>query len=169
MEPHQDFEKAVKLMTEQITSLQREFGHVVSGKSLISNKVNYPKNPVETAEIRKGIHSLIEGSLLVYLFAMWESHTPDDINEWLTTEEKKTLNAYKHVRDSAAHKYKGGRADFESRRQAFEEKMPFSGIIWYQDTDTIDISNSSVAINCLRDMDPITKQLVIRLHKNEKP
>ena len=169
MNPHQDFKKAIDLMGEQVVSLQSEFGHVVSGKNLIANKVSYPNYPEETAAIKKGVHSLIEGSLLVYLFAMWESHVPNDVSKWLTGDELRKLNAYKHVRDSVAHKYKGGRADFPQRRQAFEAEMPFSGIIWDQNDDTIDISDSYVALHCHQLMEKLTKQLVVRLHKNEKP
>jgi len=169
MSQYQDFEKAIKLMSEQIGSLQREFGYVISGKNLIANKVSYPKYPKETMEAKRGVHSLLEGALLVYLFAMWESHVPNDVNEWLTVDERKKLNAYKHVRDSVAHKYKGKRADFTQRRQAFEAEMPFSGIIWDQSNDTIDISSSSVALNCHQLMEQITKQLVVRLHMNQKP
>jgi hypothetical protein len=83
---------------------------------------------------------------------MWESHTPDDVSEWLTDEENKTLNAFKHVRDSAAHKYKGERADYKNRRKAFEESMPFSSIVWDKESDRINISNSSVALDCHRFM-----------------
>lgn len=169
MNPHQGFEKAIKLMSEQLGSLQKEFGHVLSGKNLIADKVSYPNYPKETAEIKKGVYSLIEGSLLIYLFAMWESHVPIDVSEWLTEDELRKINAYKHVRDSVAHKYKGRRADFLQRRQAFETEMPFSGIIWDQNDNTIDISSSSVALHCHQLMEQLTKQLVVRLHKNEKP
>ena len=169
MGPHPDFEKAIKLMSEQIGSLQREFGHVLTGKNLIVDKVSYPRFPDETVNVKKGIHSLIEGSLLVYLFAMWESHVPDDINKWLTSEETKKLNSFKHVRDSVAHGYKGERANFPTRRTAFEENMPFSGIKWDQVLDTIDISNSSVALNCHQLMEQLTKKLVVRLHTSQKP
>ena len=169
MNPHQDFEKAIKLMSEQMGSLQREFGHVVSGKNLIANKVSYSAYPEETIEIRKGVNSLLEGSLLIYLFAMWESHVPTDINEWLENSELKELNAYKHIRDSVVHKHKGERADFPQRRQAFEELMPFAEIIWNQENDTIDISNSSVALSCHKVMEELTKKLVVRLHTNKKP
>lgn len=169
MNPHQGFEKALELMSEQMGSLQREFGHIVSGKFLIADRVSYPNYPKETAEIKKGVHSLIEGSLLVYLFAMWEAHVPTDIDEWLTQDELRKLDAFKHVRDSVAHKYKGGRADFLRRRHAFEAEMPFSGIIWDQTSDTIDISSSSVALHCHQLMEQLTKQLVVRLHRNQKP
>jgi len=169
MGQHLDFEKAIELMQEQMRSLQREFGHVLSGKNLIANKVSYPNFPEETENVRKGVHSLIEGALLVYLFTMWESHVPEDINEWLTPDENQKLNAFKHVRDSVAHGYKGQRASFPARRNAFEAEMPFSGIIWDQASDTIDISNSSVAYHCHQSMEQLTKQLVVRLHKNEKP
>lgn len=130
MTQHPDFDKTLALMSEQIGSLQREFGHVLSGKNIIANNVNYPNHPEETVNVRNGVKSLIEGSLLVYLFAMWESHVPDDINEWLTAEELQKLYAFKHVRDSTAHKFKGGRADYRNRRAAFEAEMPFSGIEW---------------------------------------
>ena len=169
MAQHPYFQKSIDLMSEQIQSLQREFGHVYSGKSLIANNVNYPNSPDETAKIRAGVKSLLEGSLLVYLFAMWEAHFPSDIKDWLTQDELEQLNAFQHVRDSAAHKFKGGRADFPNRRQAFENKMPFSEIIWNQIDDTIDLSNSSASYNCLKLMEQLTKQLVVRLHKNEKP
>ena len=98
MTPHPDFQKAIDLMSEQIQSLQREFGHVYSGKDLIANNVNYPAYPDETIKVKAGVKSLLEGSLLVYLFAMWEAHVPSDINEWLTQDELEQLNAFKHVR-----------------------------------------------------------------------
>ena len=169
MTSHPDFEKAIKLMGEQMNSLQREFGHVMSGASLIANQVSYPNHPGETIKIRSGVRSLIEGSLLVYLFAMWEAHVPDDINEWLTASELQKLNSFKHVRDSIAHKYKGGRADFPQRRKAFEAEMPFAGIVWNRTDDSIDISNSSVALQCFQVMEGLTKQLVVRLYQNQKP
>jgi hypothetical protein len=169
MNPHQGYGKAFELMKELTGILQKEFGHVVSGKTLIANKVSYPKHPRETAEIKKGVFSLLEGSLLVYLFAIWEVNVPTDVDEWLTQDERLRLDAFKHVRHSVAHKYRGGRADSPRPRQAFEAQMPFSGIIWDQTTDTIDISNSSVAIDCYHLMEQLSKQLVVRLHKNQKP
>lgn len=169
MSPHPDFEKAIKLMSEQMGSLQREFGHVLTGKNLIANRVSYPSHPDETVNIKKGVSSLIEGSLLVYLFAMWKAHVPEDINEWLLPDELENLNSFKHVRDSVAHGYKGQRANFPARRTAFETKMPFSGIKWDQSTDTIDLSESSVANDCHNLMENLTKRLVVRLHENKKP
>lgn len=169
MDPHKDLQNAITLMGEQMGSLQREFGHVISGKNKIANSVSYPNYPKETMEVKKGVNSLLEGALLVYLFAMWESHVPEDIDEWLTHEERQKLNAYKHVRDSVAHKYKGARADFVQRRTAFEQEMPFSDIDWDQVNDTIDISNSSVALHCHQLMEQLTKMLVSRLYRNEKP
>ena len=137
MNPHIDFEKAITLLSEYNKTIQREFGHVFTGKNLVANSVNYPSNPEETVKVRNGVKSLIEGSLLIYLFSIWESHTPSDVSEWLTDDERVTLNSYKHIRDSAAHKYDGGRANFQTRRTAFESKMPFSGIVWDQRNDSI--------------------------------
>ncbi|MEQ1673499.1 MAG: hypothetical protein ABL865_00450, partial [Candidatus Nitrotoga sp.] len=112
---------------------------------------------------------LLEGSLLVYLFAMWEAHVPSDVGEWLTESEMQKLNSFKHVRDSAAHKFKWGRADYPQRRKAFETEMPFAGIIWNQTDDTLDISSSSVAMQCLQVMENLTQQFVVRLYQNKKP
>jgi hypothetical protein len=169
MQPHPAFQRVLSLMQIQGGSLQREFGHVLAGASLIANNVNYPNHPEETVNIRKGVRSLIEGALLVYLFAMWESHVPDDVSEWLTQDEQQKLNAYRHVRDSVAHKFQGHRADFKSRRTAFEALMPFDGIQWDPSADTIDLSNASVSHGCFGIMASATKALVSRLHQNQKP
>lgn len=169
MESHPDFDNAIALMGEQMKSLQREFGYVLSGRRHIEHTVNFPNHPEETVSIRKGIGNLIEGSLVVYLFAMWEAHVPDDVNEWLTAKELEELNALRHVRDSVAHKYKGGRAKFPQRRRAFEAEMPFAGIVWDNGEDTIDLSNSSVAMYCYQVMEKLNKLLVVRLYQNQKP
>ena len=169
MTPHPKFQDALKLLQEQMGSLQREFGHVVSGKRLIAGAVSYPQYPEEEKKIRNGVFSLIEGTMLIYLFAMWESHVPDDVNQWFTQDELLKLNAFKHVRDSVAHKYNGNRADFPQRRQAFESMMPFSGIVWDLQDDTIDLTNASVALDCHHYMEELTKKLVSRLYMDKKP
>lgn len=169
MSSHPDFENAIKLMGEQMNSLQREFGYVMSGANLVANQISYPNHPEETIKIRSGVRSLIEGALLVYLFSMWEAHVPEDVNEWLTADELQKLNSFKHVRDSVAHKYKGGRADFPQRRKAFEREMPFAGIVWNKSDDSIDISNASVAMQCLQVMESLNRQLVVRLYQDQKP
>jgi hypothetical protein len=169
MNSHPDFESAIALMGEQMKSLQREFGYVLSGKRHIEHSVNFPNHPEETVIVRKGISNLIEGSLIVYLFAMWEAHVPPDVNEWLTATELQELNALRHIRDSVAHKYKGGRADFPKRRKAFEGNMPFAGIIWNAIDDTIDLSTSSAAMHCYQIMEKLNKMLVVRLYQNQKP
>lgn len=164
-----DFKKALALMNEHVTALQREFGHVLSGKRMIANAVHYPKHPDVTKQVRSGVCSLLEGSLLVYLFAMWEVHTPKDVNDWLTEAERRKLNAFRHVRDSVAHGFQGTRAHRPNRRKAFESEMPFAGIVWNEEVDTIDISESAVARECFEHMKSVTGQLVVRLHAGKKP
>jgi len=164
---HEDFQNAIRLMREQIEVLQKEFGHVYSGKALIANKVSYPNNPEATAETRQRVKALIEGSLLVYLFAMWESHMPDDVADWLTRDEGEQLNAYRHVRHSVAHGYRGKRA--KKCREEFESLMPFDGIQWEQEADTIDISNASVALRCHYHMVELCKRIAVRLDSGKKP
>lgn len=156
-------------MGEHMKSLQREFGYVMSGKSQMVHNVSYPNHPEETQAVRRGVSALIEGSLLVYLFAMWESHVPSDVTTWLTEDEREKLEAFAHVRDSVAHKYQGARADFERKRRAFERQMPFAGIQWIREDDRIDISQSSAAMQCYQLMQKLNQQLVVRLHNNQRP
>ena len=160
---------ALELMQVQGGALQREFGHVYSGANTIANNVNYPQFPEETLKVRRGVKSLIDGALLVYLFAMWEEHVPDDVSTWLTEAERQRLDAYKHVRDSVAHKFNGGRADFSARRAAFEAMYPFDGVQWNSVEDKIDLSASSASYGCFQFMEQLTKQLIVRLHQNERP
>lgn len=169
MTPHPDFDRAISLMGEHMKSLQREFGYVMSGKSQMVHSVSYPNYPEETQQVRKGVSALIEGALLVYLFAMWESHVPADLATWLTDSEREKLEAFAHVRDSVAHKYQGARADFHRKRLAFERHMPFAGIQWTEENDRIDISQSSVAMQCYQLMQQLNQQLVVRLHNNTRP
>ena len=170
MSQNENLNNALELMQEHVKTIQREFGHIYSGKNLIANNVSYPADPDETQKVRNGVKAVLEGAMLIYLLTMWESHMPDDVHEWLTTDEKGKLNSYKHVRDSAAHKYKGGRAkNHNNKVQAFESEMPFSNIVWDQNKDTIDLSNSSVSYDFYQYMDCLVKNLIVRFHKNEKP
>jgi hypothetical protein len=169
MSTNDELRRALMLMQTQGGALQREFGHVYSGANTIAINVNYPQFPEETKKVRRGVKSLIDGALLVYLFAMWESHVPEDVSTWLTADERQRLDAYKHVRDSVAHKFNGERADFAGRRVAFEEEYPFDGIQWDRSTDTLDLSDSSASYGCFQFMEQLTKKLIARLYRNERP
>lgn len=151
-------------------SNQREFVHIDSGKNLIANNISYPKHPKETKEIRERVKATLEGAMLIYLLAMWESHVPKEIHEWLTEDEKDELNAFKHVRDCAAHGYKGKRAKKHQKKvKAFESKMPFSGISWDKQSDTINLSESTVARDLQGYLNTLTEALLQRFYKNTKP
>ena len=153
-----------------MNALQKEFGHIFSGKNLISNNVSYPNHPNETKEVRAGVLGVLEGAMLIYLLAMWESHMPDDIHEWLTEDEKQKLKAFRHVRDCAAHKYKGGRAKKHTGKvRAFESEYPFSNIKWDRVKDTIDLSESSVSYDFHQYIGTVIKRLVVRFYENKKP
>ena len=170
MNQHSNLQNSIKLMQEHAAALQREFGHIFTGKNIIADTVSYPAYPEETEKVRDGIKAVLEGSMLIYLLAMWESHVPKDVHEWLTSDEKGKLNAFKHVRDCAAHKYAGGRAkDHNSKVRAFEREMPFSNIVWSKEADTIDLSNSNVSYEFYQFMEGLAKNLVVRFHTNKKP
>lgn len=106
-------------------------------------------DPPENEEpLRANINKLINGALLAYLLSIWDAYMPNESEEWFDDESMEKLDAFKHVRDSAAHKYKGWRANFQRRRNAFEAQMPFSNIYWNNGTDLVDISESNVARDC---------------------
>ena len=170
MNEHSNLQNSIKLMQEHAIALQREYGHIFTGKKIIADSVSYPGYPEETEKVRAGIKAVLEGSMLIYLLAMWESHMPEDVHEWLTLDEKRKLNAFKHVRDCSAHKYAGGRAKKHSGKvQAFEMEMPFSNIVWNQELDTIDLSGSNVSYESHQFMEGLAKKLVVRFHENKKP
>ena len=165
-----DIQSGVKLMQELTETLQREFGHIYTGKNLIANNVSYPSLPDETIKVRDGVKSVLEGAMLIYLLAMWESHMPKNVHEWLTADQKQKLNAFKHVRDSAAHKYKGERAKkHKSKVKAFESEMPFSNIEWDRTSDTINLSKSNVSYEFHQFMNSLIQCLLVRFHENRKP
>ena len=97
--------------------------------------------------MRKGVSVLIETSLIIYVFAMWKSHVHTDVSAWLTADQFENIKAFAHVRDSAAHKYQGARADFELKRRKLERQMLFAGILWNPETDRKDVSQSSAAMS----------------------
>ena len=128
MPPNPNYQKILDFMQITMPLMSREYGHIFTKGNLITNDISYPKYPVEEAQIKKNIKTLLKGSVLTNIFAIWERNTPNDILEWMTSSEVRKLQAFRHVRDSIAHNYFGGRADYASRRTAFEAEYPFSNI-----------------------------------------
>ncbi|HLC01788.1 MAG TPA: hypothetical protein VJK02_02010 [Anaerolineales bacterium] len=153
----------LNLMREQVETLQREFGWVYSGTSNIVNYPHHPDNASLRPAVQARVNHLVQGSLLLYLFAMWEYHVPRDLETSLDQGDLLRLNAYRHLRHSVAHGYRGSRAN--SFRAEFEEVMSgqhrFPGEIWDPQNDTIDLSRSSISYECLQFMQEITKKLVV--------
>lgn len=166
---NEKFKDILKFRDDSMHLMSREYGHLISKSHRITDDISYPNYPDEEAIIKKNIKSLLKGAVLTNMFAMWEQNTPDDILDWLTEDEKTTLQAFRHVRDSFAHNYFGGRAARANRRTAFEAKLPFSNISFDTITDKIDISKSTVDKDCWDFFQSLYKRLVQPFYENKKP
>jgi hypothetical protein len=169
MPPNPNYQQILDFMQITMPLMSREYGHLFTKGILITQDISYPNHPLEEAEIKRNIKTLLKGSVLTNIFAIWEKNTPSDILDWMTSEETSKLQAFRHVRDSISHNYFGGRADYASRRTAFENEHPFSNIDFDSTNDSIDISNSTVDKDCWEYFQELAKKLVVRLHQNEKP
>ena len=159
-----DVEKGIELMQKASRMMQEEFGHVMSGTRNIVNFPNNPNNAELRPRIQKQVDGLVQGSLLLYLFAIWEDITTERMRTFLNDEEKKKLRAYRHIRHSVGHRFSGGRADMY--REEFEELHntgQLKCISWNQEDDTIDLSGGNVAMECQQFMSHLAQQLTARV------
>lgn len=155
----------VDLMGEQLKAFQRGAGHIYSDTKNLQS-LNRFDAPTRT-EIQKEINHIVQGSLLVYLFAMWDEYGTRDLEGRLTNDDQTRMDAFRHVRHSAAHGFKGTRAkDNKKLSNAFEtimrSKNPLN-VGWDEDEDTIDLSQSSVAYACHEFMSASTKKILVSL------
>ncbi len=95
------------------------------------------------------LSSTIKGMLVIYWFTVWEQYfSRDDEKQYLDSENLEILNAYRHIRHSAAHGMDLRRAN--KCRNEFENIMngvtPITGITF--DEDNIDLSESEAAADC---------------------
>jgi len=164
MPVNEDTHKAVDLMREQLALYQYGFGHILTGTS---NIVKYD-DPNTRAEVQRNVNGIVQGSLLVYLFGLWDNYiTNEMIENYLDDDDKLLFRGYKHIRHSVAHRYKGKRAD--NNRNHFEqcyENGHFQDIIWDKANDTIDIAESRTTNNCMKFFEKIAKIIFTKSAEN---
>jgi len=149
-------------MQEASRILNEEFGFVLGGTRNLT--ADYPPNVEDRKRIQKQINGLVQGSLLLYLFAMWEDITTETMRSSLTTDEKQKLKAYRHIRHSVGHRFSGGRADLYHKE--FEDLYnagQLKSVNWDPATDTIDLSEGMVAMECQQFIADLAKQLLARV------
>lgn len=159
----------LELMPELLRATAEELGWLESSEALIVQRIEALADPSSLPQASQRTRALLKGSLLLYLFAIWESHLPQDFKEWMTDIELQEFEAYEHIRDSVAHAKLGQRAEFKRKRKAFEAFHPFAGVSWDSCTDVIDISDSFVVNDFFSYMMGMAAQLTARIHGGVKP
>lgn len=162
-------QKMLNLTPELLRATAEELGWLETSQPAILMRISEMADPTAVEQATNRTKSLLQGSLLLYLFALWESHTPDDYKKWMTAEEIIEFEAFEHVRDSVAHSKLGHRASFNRKRRAFEAFYPFAGVHWDSSTDVIDISDSFVVNEFFSLIMGMSAQLVARMHSGVKP
>lgn len=162
-------QKTLELTPELLRATGEELGWLQYSEQAIVERIEALSEPTEKNEAVRRSRALLKGSLLLYLFALWESHLPTDYKQWMSEEELLEFEAFEHVRDSVAHAKLGERATFNRKRKAFESFAPFAGVSWNRNTDTIDISESFVVDEFFTFMMGMSSQLAARLHGNIRP
>ncbi len=151
------------LVSKLTNCLSQEVGIIISKSNQLVQHVN--ANVREENQAR--INNTIQGLLLVYLFALWEEYIDRDIERrWLSEQERNRLNAFRHIRHSAAHGFDGTRAnkcriEFETIMNSSE---PFPNVIW--NSNRINLANSQVVIDCQRFMISLVPDLIARIAGN---
>ena len=163
-------DRALELMRVLNELPQYEYGWILSG---MMHRVQH-QNQAYREEAQRRVDAAVQGILVVYLFAVFDEYTTDSMRgDWITDSDKKTLLAYRHIRNSVAHGHGGRRAKACRWRKHFDEKMessePFHGIVWDRVADTIDLTNSGVARGCHLFMTNLAQRLAGHLANNNKP
>ena len=163
-------DRALELMRILGEMPQYEFGWILGG---MMHRVQH-HDPNYRQEAQRRVDSAVQGILVVYLFSIFDEYTTDEMRgEWMTTEDKRTLGAYRHIRNSVAHGFGGKRAKGCRWRAHFETKMnsvePFRGLIWDKTADTIDLTTSGIANKCHNFMSQVARRLAGHLANDKKP
>ena len=157
-------QNALQLTPELLRATGEELGWLETSEPLILERITELADPSDASQAARRTSALLKGSLLIYLFALWQSHMPDDFKTWMTEAELLEFEAFEHVRDSVAHGSIGQRAKHPRKRKAFVAFYPFSGVEWDKERDRIDISASNVVNDFFSLMMGMSSQLAARFH-----
>lgn len=115
---------------------------------------------------------LLQGSLITYLFSLWDEHAErTDVEQYFRDAEKLRFYAFKHIRIIAAHNTSGTRLSTEVGREFFHHYKKFNSIMSSKRAingvkythEMIDLSRSNAALDCRQFMQGMAQKLSIRI------
>ncbi len=167
---HELADLGFKLQHSLENAMQHEFGWLLTG---MKHRVTH-HDPNFRMETQDRVDAAVQGILLVYLFAIFDEYTTDELRgNWISENDKYVLKAYRHLRNSIAHGHGGKRAPNCKSRDQFEIVMnsdkPFPNLVWDRTQDTIDMTKSQVAHDCYNHMSNITRKMIGHLINNIRP
>ena len=145
--------------------LQKEFGHLITKTQ---NVVRIPNNPEASEEVQRSLTELVKRMATVYLFSIFDEYCTKEMEKRMDPDELIRLKAFRHIRNSAAHGKLFERAPNCKRRQQFEDVMnsgsPIHGVVF--DNTRLELTKSSVEMDCYNFMSNLAQQLIARLENN---
>lgn len=161
-------EVAIKLIDHLARETQNTFGYIFNSAEIIFAESNHPNKN----NLIKDTNSRVQGMLVIYLFAIWESYFGEErpnretpVMSFLTPEEKTKFRAFKHIRHTSAHKINGERArqcksDFEN---LMDSESKFTNVIFNKQENLIDFSESEIGADCWNFMHQLTVNLPMKI------
>lgn len=158
-----DKEKLLRMVPFQTAvdgGLQRTYGQIYSSTR---NCFNHADATIR-ATVQRELDHTVQGLMIVHLFAIWEHHVDwDTVNQLLERAERVRLNAFRHIRNSAAHGVNLARA--ERYRDDFEATMaspkPINRVIF--EPNAIDLSQSDAGLDCRMEMVNLMNKMIMQL------
>lgn len=161
-------ELAIKLRDHLAIETQNTFGYIFNSAEIIFADSNHPNK----GNLIKDTNTRVQGMLVIYLFAIWESYFGEErpnretlVMSFLTPEEKTKFRAFKHIRHTSAHKINGERArqckiDFENLMYS---ESRFINVNFNTQENLIDFSESEIGADCWNFMHQLTVKLSMRI------
>jgi len=155
---------AIELSQKLQEDMQGLFPTFIFGaKSFVESS----SNPNVIASKNKSMH-VLQGSLVVFLFSMWDSHIKkESIEDYFRPEEKLRYYAFKHIRIVAAHNIDGSRKSNRPNENRMDHAEKLDQVM-YSDNPIeglrleeyiIDLSASNVALDCRQFMQDMALRL----------
>ena len=160
----EEIESSIELSHKLQEGMQGLFPSFIFG---VKSYTERSANPNVRATEKESLH-VLHGSLVVFLFSMWDSHMNKNcIEKYFRPEEKIRFYAFKHIRIVSAHNINGSRAGnrkdqdrmdhAEKLDQVMSSEKPFEGLIL--DEYNIDLSGSNVSLDCRQFMQDMALKL----------
>ena len=159
-----EIQNSMELSRMLQVEMQGLFPTFIAGiKSFIENS----DNPNVDASKNNSLH-VLNGSLVVFLFSMWDSYmSKDAVEKYFRPEEKMKFYAFKHIRIVSAHNTNGNRKGNRRGQDRMDHAEKLDQIMISDDAFEglelerykIDMSNSNVALDCRQFMQDMAQRL----------